>query len=106
MSNLNPDDDLKKLEAQLKEWKAGLHELEAEVQKVDGDTRFRCSEKIYALHQKTEEMQQTLARVWKTGQNDQPDFKEDLNLAWTSLKENVAKAKSEFKRGYREGREK
>jgi hypothetical protein len=100
------DNEFEKLEAQVREWKRGLQELEAEIQKVDGGSRFRCSEKIKVLHQKREEVQQTLARIRKIGRNDPGDFKEDLNLAWTSLKENVAKAKSEFKRGYKEGREK
>jgi predicted nucleic acid-binding Zn-ribbon protein len=97
----NRENDLEKLEAQLGGWKLDLQELEAEVQKVEGDIGFRCREKIKALHQKTEEIRQTLSQIGKTDYDDQDEFRQGLNTAWTSLKENLSKAKTEFRRSYR-----
>jgi uncharacterized protein (DUF3084 family) len=55
------------------------------------------------LRQKIAKAQQTLARIQKRGDDAWEDLKQGAENAWNTLKDSLSKAKSEFKRGYREG---
>ncbi|MCJ7685042.1 MAG: hypothetical protein MUO68_12185, partial [Desulfobacteraceae bacterium] len=90
------DEYIKKLKADLDEWKADLDTLEAEAEiKHEGH--------IKELRQKLEEAQQTLTKIHDGSEDTWEDLKQRAETVWNMYKNSFKKAKSEFKRGYREG---
>ena len=84
-----------KLQAQLDEWNADLDTLEAE-------TEIKHEGHIKELRQKLEDARQTLPKICEEGEDTWEDFKQGAETIWNMYKNSFKKAKSEFKRGYRE----
>lgn len=75
-----------KLEAQLKEWKAKIEQLEEKAAKATGETRSELMGMIGDLRQKKGVVRERLNALQKEG-----------GAAWDTMKEGVEKAASELK---------
>jgi len=93
-----------KLKEQINGWNAGLDKLE-----TDTEAKIKYEKQIKELRQKAEEAQQNLTKIHDAGDDADDDAWEDLkqgaNTLWNMYEHSFKKAKSEFKRGYREGLE-
>ena len=93
-----------KLKEQINGWNADLDKLEA-----DAEAKIKYEKQIKELRQKLEEAQQNLTKIHDAGDDADDDAWEDLkqgaNTLWNMYEHSFKKAKSEFKRGYREGLE-
>lgn len=94
---------VKKLKAQLDEWNADLDRFEVRIQKAKADVKKEQLAQLAELRQKTAHAQQTLARIQNGGDDAWEDLKQGAENAWNALRDSLSEAKSEFKRGYREG---
>lgn len=94
---------MEKLKAQIDEWRAALDRLEAEAREASADAAPKYKRQIRELRQKAEEAQETLAKIHEGDQDAWRDLKKDAKTAWGAFKKSLAKAKSEFQRGYKEG---
>jgi len=93
-----------KLKEQINGWNADLDKLEA-----DAEAKIKYEKQIKELRQKAEEAQQNLTKIHDAGDDVDDDAWEDLKQGaktlWNMYENSFKKAKSEFKRGYREGLE-
>jgi len=93
-----------KLKEQINGWNAGLDKLE-----TDTEAKIKYEKQIKELRQKAEEAQQNLTKIHDAGDDADDDAWEDLKQGaktlWNMYEHSFKKAKSEFKRGYREGLE-
>jgi uncharacterized coiled-coil DUF342 family protein len=96
---------LKELKAKLDEWRAALDRLEAEAREASADAEPRYKSQIAELRQKAEEAEKTLVKIQEGDEDAMRDLKQGAGNIWSAFKKNFAKAKSEFKRGYKEGME-
>ena len=96
---------LKKLGAQLAEWNAELDMLKADTQKANSEANVEYERKIEELREKSGEALKTLTKIQEASDDSWEELKEGAEDTWNSFKEAFIKAKSEFERGYEEGRE-
>ena len=96
---------LERLKAQLDEWDKDIEGLDRETSKADTKTKIKYEEQIKDLRQNVEEAQQTLTKIRDGSDNAWEDLKQGAETIWDVYKNSFKKAKSEFKRGYREGSE-
>ena len=100
---------LEKLKAQIDEWDKDLDRLDRETLKADAKTKKKYEKQIKELRQKAEEAQQNLTKIHDAVDDADDDAWEELkqgaNTLWNMYEHSFKKAKSEFKRGYREGLE-
>ena len=93
-----------KLKEQINGWNADLDKLEA-----DAEAKIKYEKQIKEIRQKAEEAQQNLTKIHDAGDDADDDAWEDLKQGaktlWNMYEHSFKKAKSEFKRGYREGLE-
>jgi len=82
-----------KLEAQLKEWSAKLHELKAKADKATADAKIKMYQEIDDLKAKKEVAQQKLDEIKAAGAEKWESLKaasektmEDLKSKWASVK--------------------
>jgi chromosome segregation ATPase len=94
---------VEKLKAQLVEWRADLDRLEAEARRTTSDGELRYQKEIAELRQKAEEAQETLQKIKEGDEDAWNDLKKGAENMWGAFKKSFVKAKSEFKRGYKEG---
>ena len=96
---------LEKLKSQLDEWGKDIDRLDRETSKADAKAKIKYEEQINELRQNVEEAQQTLTTIRDANENTWEDLKQGAETIWDLYKNSFKKAKSEFKRGYKEGLE-
>ncbi|MBU1904996.1 MAG: coiled coil domain-containing protein [Proteobacteria bacterium] len=89
-----------KLKEQINGWNADLDKLEA-----DAEAKIKYEKQIKELRQKAEEAQQNLTKIHDASDDAWEDLKQGAKTLWNMYENSFKKAKSEFKRGYREGLE-
>ena len=95
---------VKKLKAMLEEWNAEIDKLDAKARKADAEAKIRYEEQVSQLRQKRKELQNMVTQMGEASDDAWEDLKEGLENAWKVFKGTLSKAKSEFERGYKEGR--
>jgi uncharacterized coiled-coil DUF342 family protein len=104
---------IEKREAYVQELKALTDELNAEIDKLEAkadqakaEAKLKYLQQIADLRAKRKEVEDQVAKLQQAGEGAWEDLKQGLESSWEILKASFMKAKSEFERGYREGREK
>ena len=69
---------------------------------LGAETKIKYEENIKELRQKLEEARQTLTKINDASEDTWEDLKQGAETIWDMYKTSFKKAKSEFKRGYRE----
>ncbi len=95
---------IQKLKAKLDEWNAEIDKLAAEVDQAEADSKIEYDKRLEDLRARRKDLEEKLAELQQAGDSAWNDLKKGVENSWIILKESMAKAKSEFERGYREGR--
>ncbi len=96
---------IQKLRTKVKELNAEINELTAEINKTHAQKRRECHNKLQALKAKRKDLRKEIEELQKGSEGVWDDFKQGIDNSWKILKTSVSRAKSEFKKGYKEGRE-
>jgi uncharacterized coiled-coil DUF342 family protein len=103
--NEKRDAYVQKLKAQLDEWNADINKLEAKSDQAEAGAKIEYHKQIADLRARLKEVGNKIGELQQTGEEPWEDLKQGLENSWEILKESFTKAKSEFERGYKEGRE-
>ena len=96
---------VQKLKAKMDEWSAEIDKIEAKAGQTEAESKIAYEKQLADLRAKRKEVDKKIAELQKAGEGAWEDLKQGLENSWEILKTSVTKAKSEFDRGYREGRE-
>jgi predicted secreted protein len=96
---------VEKLRAQIDEWNREISRLEAEAEKAGGEERIRYERHIRDLREMRGKAQLRLTEIQDAGEDAWKELQEDVGDVWKTFKETLARTKSEFERGYKEGAE-
>jgi uncharacterized coiled-coil DUF342 family protein len=98
-------------EAYVQELKALMDELNAEIDKLEAradrakaEVSLKYLQQVEDLREKRKEVEDQAAKLQQAGEGAWEDLKQGVEDSWKILKTSFKKAKSEFERGYREGR--
>jgi len=96
---------VQKLKAKIDEWNAEMDRLAAKADQAEAEAKIEYHRQLEDVRAKRKEVENRLAQLQQAGEGSWEDLKQGLENSWEILKKSFAKAKSEFERGYREGRE-
>jgi predicted nucleic acid-binding Zn-ribbon protein len=96
---------VRKLKARIDEWNAEIDKLAANADHADAEAKIEYHKQLEDLRAKRRDLEKRIAEMQQTGERAWEDLKQGLENSWEILKKSMIKAKSEFERGYREGRE-
>jgi predicted RNase H-like nuclease (RuvC/YqgF family) len=96
---------VQKLKAQLDEWNADINKLEAKADQAEVRAKIEYHKRIADLRARRKEVEDNIGELQQAGEGAWEDLKQGLENSWEILKISFTKAKSEFERGYKEGRE-
>lgn len=99
------DENKARLRTRLEELNAELDRLEAEMQKSGEETPPGQTDQLRVLKEKTREIREALGNLQESDDDSWEDLRKGAESVWTAFKKNFSKARSEFKRGYKEGME-
>jgi predicted RNase H-like nuclease (RuvC/YqgF family) len=103
--NEKRDAYVQKLKAQLDEWNADINKLEAKADQAEVRAKIEYHKRIADLRARRKEVEDNIGELQQAGEGAWEDLKQGLENSWEILKASFTKAKSEFERGYKEGRE-
>ena len=95
---------VQKMKARLDEWNAEIDRIQARIDQADAESKIEYNKQLDELRAKRKEVEDRLEEVRQAGESSWNDLKQGLENSWEILKKSVDRAKSEFSRGYREGR--
>ena len=103
--NEKRDAYVQKLKAQLDQWNADINKLEAKADQAEVGAKIEYHKRIADLRARIKEVEDHIMELQQAGEEAWEDLKQGLENSWDILKISFTKAKSEFERGYKEGRE-
>lgn len=89
---------LKKMHAQLDEWKAEAAKLEARAEQADADAQLKARAHARKLEERIEAGRAELARVADAGEDRWESIKKNVQSAWASIEEGFRDAGEALKR--------
>jgi uncharacterized coiled-coil DUF342 family protein len=98
------DSYVQKLKARIDELNAEIDRLASMIDKADAETRITYYKKLENLRERRKGVEDSIEELQKAGESAWEDLKQGLENSWEILKTSLTKAKSEFERGYKEGR--
>jgi hypothetical protein len=96
---------VEKLIAKLDEINAEMEKLAEKAGKEDTKAKIKYQKQLEDLRAKRKDVVEKLAELRQAGESAWEDLKHGLENTFEILKTSFSKAKTEFERGYREGRE-
>jgi len=96
---------VQKMKAKLDEWNAEIDKLQAKADQAKAASKIQYQKQITELREKRKEIEDKIAALQEAGESAWEDLKQGLENSWEILKTSFTRAKSEFERGYKEGRE-
>jgi len=94
-----------KLKAKMDEWNAEIDKLAAKADQAEADVKIEYQKQIEDLRAKRKDVEDKIAELQQAAESAWEDLKQGLENSWEILKASFTKAKTEFKRGYKGGRE-
>ncbi|MEJ2023655.1 MAG: hypothetical protein P8Y00_01290 [Deltaproteobacteria bacterium] len=101
----NRDAYVQKLKAEMDEWNAEIDKLAAKADEADAEAKIEYHKQLEELRAERKDVEEKIAEVQQAGDSAWKDLKQGLENSWKILKISFSRAKSEFDRGYKEGRE-
>ena len=96
---------VQELKIKMDEWSAEIDKIETIAEQAEADSRMRFQKQLEELRKKHKEVEDKIAELQHASEGGWDDLRQGLENSWEILKTSFTKAKSEFERGYREGRE-
>lgn len=96
---------VQKLKAQLDEWNADINELETKADQAEVRAKIEYHKRIADLRARFKEVEDKIGELQQADEGAMENLKQGIETSWEILKASFTKAKSEFERGYKEGRE-
>jgi hypothetical protein len=96
---------VQKLKAKLDEWNAEIDRLAAKAGQAEAESKIEYHQQLEDLRAKRRDLEAQIAAVQQAGEGAWQDLKQGIENSWEILKTSLARAKSEFERGYKQGRE-
>jgi len=96
---------VQKLKAKMDEWNAKIDKLTAKADQAKAESKMKYHKQLEDLHSKRKNLENKIAEMESAGAPAWEDLKQGIENSWDILKKSFARAKSEFERGYGEGRE-
>ncbi len=95
---------LEKLRARMDEWNAEIDVLSAKAHQAKAEMKIEYLNELEDLRAKRRDLQQKIVEMEQASENAWQDLKQGLENSWTILKKSLTRAKSEFEKGYKEGK--
>lgn len=99
------EDYIRKLEAKLDECDARLDKLAAEAAQADEQTKTKYYKQMEELREKRKDVEQEIQDLIDEKESVWDDLKQGIDNSWSTWKQSFTKAKSEFERAYKAGKE-
>jgi predicted nucleic acid-binding Zn-ribbon protein len=96
---------VQKLKAQLDGWNADINELETKADQAEVRAKIDYHKRIADLRARLKEVEGKIGELQQAGEGALENLKQGLENSWEILKASFTKTKSEYERGYKEGRE-
>jgi hypothetical protein len=103
--NEKRDTYMKTLKAKLDEWNAEIGKLAEKVEQTDIDAKIEYQKQLEDLRARLKDLDDKITPMQQVDEGGWEDLKQGIENSWEILKISISKAKSEFERGYKEGRE-
>ncbi len=104
--NDNREAYTQKLKAKIDEWNAELDRLAAKADQADGEIKVRYYKQMEELRKKRNDVEQKVQELKDSTESVWDDMKQGVENSWATWKESFTRAKSEFEKAYKEGRDK
>ena len=101
----NRDAYVQKLKAKMEEGNVEIDKLAAKADQAEAESKIEYHKQLEDLRAKRKDVEGKILKLQKAGESAWEDLKQGLENSWEILKTSFSKAKTEFDRGYREGRE-
>jgi len=95
---------VQKLKAKLDEWNATIDKLQAKADQTEAESKIKYEKQLADLRAKRKEVDEKILELEQAGESAWEGLKQGLENSWDILKASFTKAKSEFDRGYKEGK--
>lgn len=102
----NRDAYVQKLKTKLDEWNATIDKLQAKADQAEAETKIAYENQLADLQAMREDVDEKISEMEQADESALEDLKQGVENSWQILKIGFSNAKSEFDRGYREGRTK
>jgi uncharacterized coiled-coil DUF342 family protein len=96
---------VQKMKAKLDELNAEIDWLLSRVDQARAESRIEYQKQLSELREKRNGLEDKIGVMQQAGESAWEDLKQGLENSWEILKVSISKAKSEFERGYKEGKE-
>lgn len=96
---------VQQLKAKIDEWNAGIDKLEAKAGQAEAEMKTKYLQEVEELRAKQKDLETKIVSLQNASESAWEDLKQGIESSWETLKDSFIRAKSEFERGYKEGRE-
>lgn len=100
------DARIQELKAKIDNWNAELEKLTAEADHAGGEAKAGYHRQMEELRAKSREIKDRIEVLEDESGSAFEDIKQGVEASWQTWKESFSKASSEFKKGYKDSREK
>ena len=97
---------IQKLKAKINEWNADLDKLSAKADMAEGEAKIRYLQQMEDLRAKRKDIANKIDALKDVSESVWEDLRQGIETSWETWKENFHKARSEFEKGYKQGRKK
>jgi hypothetical protein len=95
---------VQKLKAKVNEWNAEIDKMAARADQAEAESKIEYHKQLEDLRAKRKNLEDKIAELQQAGEGAWEDLKQGLENSWEILKTSFTTAKSEFERGYKEGK--
>jgi hypothetical protein len=96
---------VQKLKAEMDEWNAEIDKLTVRADQAEAQAKIEYQKRIEKLEKNRKDLEVKISALQQAGESAWEDLKAGIDNSWEIFKGTLAKAKSEFERGYKEGKD-
>ena len=100
------DDQIRELQSKIKRLNQELENLADEARHAEGNEKSGFQARMEDARARSREIQDKIEAIKGQGGSVLEDIRQNVETSWETWKNSFSKAKSEFKRGYKDSRDK
>jgi regulator of replication initiation timing len=100
----NRDLYVRRLKAKLDEWHSEIDMIQSKVMQAGVESKTELEKRLADLKAKRKDVEEKVLNLDQAGESAWEDTKQGVENSWEIFKAGFAKVKSEFERGYEEGK--